>query len=76
MSKNILWAVGFILFALLVVHKAWAAQPHLPPSLKSEIPGKVCMAIFDKHNDLVGIDCNLPKVKDNGKVVTRIKKGP
>jgi len=40
---------------------------NLPPYLKSETPGKVCVAIFDKSNELVGIDCDVPVPKDNGK---------
>jgi hypothetical protein len=72
------WLIGvaIVLAILLIAHKARAdGRPHTPPTLKSEIPGKVCVAIFDKTNDLVGIDCNIPKVKDNGKGVS-IKKGP
>ena len=58
--------VAAALIGLMVAHKAFGADG-LPPTLKSEQPGKVCVAIFDKFNELVGIDCNVPKVEESGK---------
>lgn len=69
------WYIGafLILWALLIAHKAMAEEG-TPPTLKSEIPGKMCVAIFDKFNELVGIDCNVPLPQDSGKKEL-IKKG-
>jgi len=66
--------VFWLLIMLLIAHKA-RAEDGLPPYLKSEQPGKICVAIFDKTNELVGIDCNVPQVEENGKKEP-IKKGP
>jgi hypothetical protein len=69
------WLIGIaiVLWALLIVHKA-RADEGTPPYLKSETPGKMCVAIFDKFNELVGIDCSVPIPEDNGKKEP-IKKG-
>jgi hypothetical protein len=54
------------LWALLIIHKANAAEG-LPPYLKSDTPGKMCVAIFDKFNELVAIDCDVPAPVDTEK---------
>jgi hypothetical protein len=69
------WLIGIaiVLWGLIMWQRAHAADG-LPPYLKSETPGKVCVAIFDKFNELVGIDCSVPITEDNGKKEP-IKKG-